>query len=129
MYIPHQAHKEKKKKRRNKMMRTPPLPQNKMIWGALRIGSVLNNACSLYAVGTDAEAEQVNKYFGKVAVSYPPPLVLNVEPVSDSHRFLELVITTAGGHFSCHLWNHVVRALRGGERVLLRMPSVGGGTT
>ena len=29
-------------------MRTPPLPQNKMIWGALRIGSVLNNACSLY---------------------------------------------------------------------------------
>ena len=49
MYIPHQAHKEKKKKRRNKMMRTPPLPRNKMIWGALRIGSVLNNACSLYS--------------------------------------------------------------------------------
>ena len=48
MYIPHQAHKKKKKKRRNKMMGTPPLPQNKMIWGALRIGSVLNNACSLY---------------------------------------------------------------------------------
>ena len=50
MYIPHQAHKKKKKKRRNKMMGTPPLPQNKMIWGALRIGSVLNNACSLYRV-------------------------------------------------------------------------------
>ena len=51
MYIPHQAHKKKKKKRRNKMMGTPPLPQNKMIWGALRIGSVLNNACSLYFWG------------------------------------------------------------------------------
>ena len=49
MYIPQQAHKKKKKKRRNKMMGSPPLPQNKMIciWGALRIGSVLNNACSL----------------------------------------------------------------------------------
>ena len=30
------------------MMATPPLSQIKMIWGALRIGSVLNNACSLY---------------------------------------------------------------------------------
>ena len=89
----------------------------------------MDDVFGTYAVGTDAEAEQVSKYFGKVAVSYPPPLVLNVEPVSDSHRFLELVINTAGGSFSCHLWNPVVRALRGGERVLLRMPSVGGGTT
>ena len=71
----------------------------------------------------------MSKYFGKVAVSYPAPLVLNVEPVSDSHRFLELVINTAGGSFSCHLWNPVVQALRGGDRVLLRMPGVGGGTT
>ena len=82
-----------------------------------------------YAVGNDAEADQVSKYFEKVAVSYPPPLVLNVEPASDSHRFLELVINTAGGNFSCHLWNPVVQALRGGARVLLRMPGVGGGTT
>ena len=68
----------------------------------------MDDVFGTYAVGTDAEAEQVNKYFGKVAVSYPPPLVLNVEPVSDSHRFLELVINTAGGSFSCHLWNPVV---------------------
>ena len=55
--------------------------------------------------------------------------MLNVEPVSNSHRFLELVINTAGGSFSCYLWNPVVQALSGGDRVLLRMPGVGGGTT
>ena len=70
-----------------------------------------------------------SEYFGKVAMSYPPPLVLNVEPVSDSHRFLEVMINTAGGSFSCRLWNPVVQALRGGDRMLLRMPGVGEGTT
>ena len=75
----------------------------------------MDDVFGTYAVGNDAEEEQVSKYFGKVAVSYPPPLVLNVEPASDSHRFLELVINTAGGNFSCHLWNPVVRALRGGD--------------
>ena len=82
-------------------------------------------------MGDDAEEKQVSEYFGKVAVSYHPPLVINVEPVSDSHRFLKLVINTAGGSFSCHLWNPVVhgQALRGGDRVLLRIPGVGGGTT
>ena len=49
----------------------------------------MDDVFGTYAVGNDAEEEQVSKYFGKVAVSYPPPLVLNVEPVSDSHRFLE----------------------------------------
>ena len=39
-------------------MGTPPLPQNKMIWGALRIGSVLNNACSLYTV------DQLKRFVG-----------------------------------------------------------------
>ena len=57
--------------------------------------------------------------------------MLNVEPVSDSHRFLDLMLntSTAGGNFSCRLWNPVVQALSTGERVLLRMPSAGGGTT
>ena len=55
--------------------------------------------------------------------------MLNVEPVSDSRLFLELMANTAGGNFSCRLWNPVVQALRGGERILLRMPGVGGGTT
>ena len=61
----------------------------------------MDDVFGTYAVGNDAE--EVSKYFGKVAVSYPPPLVLNVEPASDSHRFLELAINTAGGNFSCHL--------------------------
>ena len=77
----------------------------------------MDDVFGTYAVGDDAEAEQVSKYFGnlKVAVRYPPPLALTMEPVSDSHRFLELVINTAGGNFSCHLWNPVVQALRGGD--------------
>ena len=75
----------------------------------------------IHAVSDDAEEKQVSEYFGKVAVSYPPPLVLNVEPVSDSHQFLELMINTAGGSLSCRLWNPVVKALRGGDRMLLRI--------
>ena len=82
-----------------------------------------------YAVSNDAEEELVSEYFGRVAVGYPPTLVLNMEPLSDSHRFLELMVNTAGGNFSCRLWNPVVQALRSGERVRLRMPSVCGGTT
>ena len=80
-------------------------------------------------MSNDAEEKQVSEYFGRVAVSYPPTLVLNVAPVSDSHRFVELMVNTAGGDFSCLLWNPVVQALRGGDRMLLRMPSEGGGTT
>ena len=63
-------------------------------------------------------------------MSSPPPLVLNVEPLLclDSIRFLELMVVTAGGNLSCQLWNPVAQALRSGERLLLRMPRVGGGT-
>ena len=84
----------------------------------------------IYAVSNDAEEELVSEYFGQVAVSYPPQLVLNVEPVLDSHRFLELMhmVNTVGGNFSCRMWNPAVQALRSGERVLLQMPSAGGGT-
>ena len=39
------------------------------------------------------------------------------------------MVNAAGGNLSCHLWKPVVQALRSGEQVLLRMPSVGGGTT
>ena len=80
-------------------------------------------------MGDDAQEKQVSEYFEKVAVGYPRTLVLNVEPVSDSHWFLELMVNTAGGNFSCRLWNPVVQALRGGERMLLQMPGGGGGTT
>ena len=88
----------------------------------------MDDVFGIYAVSNDAEEKLVSEYFGRVAVGYPPTLVLNVEPVSDSHRFLELMVNTAGGNFSCRLWNPVVQALRGGERMLLRMPGVGGGT-
>ena len=73
-----------------------------------------------YAVGDDAEADQVSKYFGKVAVSYPPPLVLNVEPASDSHRFPELVINTAGGHLHGHT------KLRTCYVMIITMPAIAG---
>ena len=58
----------------------------------------------------------MREYFGRVAVDYPPLLVLNVEPVADSHRFLELMVNTAGGNFSYHLWNPAVQALRSGNK-------------
>ena len=45
----------------------------------------------MYAAHTDSEEEQVNKYFDKVATSYPPPQVLNVEATPNTLRFLELV--------------------------------------
>ena len=53
--------------------------------------------------------------------------MLNAEQPLDSLRFLELMVNTAGGNLSCQLWNPV--ALRRGARLLLRMPSVCGGTT
>ena len=70
----------------------------------------MDDVFGTYAVGNDAEdsEEQVSKYFGCELT--PPPLGLNVEPVSDSHRFLALVINTTGGNFSCHLWNPAVQA-------------------
>ena len=70
--------------------------------------NVMDDVFGIHAVSDGAEEKQVSEYFRKVAVSYPPPLVLNVEPVSDSHLFLGLVINTAGGSFSRHLWNPVV---------------------
>ena len=92
----------------------------------------MDDVFGIYAVSNDAEEEMVSEYFGRVAVSYPPTLLLDVESISGSHRFLELMVNTAGGTFSCRLWSPqvpVVQALRSGKRMLLRMPSVGGGTT
>ena len=54
----------------------------------------MDDVFGLYAVHTSSEEEQVNKYVERVSVSYPPPLVLNVEARSNTVRFLELVITT-----------------------------------
>ena len=64
---------------------------------------------------TDSEDKQVNTYFDKVATSYPPPLVLNVEAKSNTLRFLELVITTDGDRLSCRVWNSVARNTGSGE--------------
>ena len=68
-----------------------------LVWFVVRY---MDGVFGIYAVSNDADEEQVSEYFGRVAVRYPPPLVLNVEPVSDSHRFLELVVNTAGGNLS-----------------------------
>ena len=53
----------------------------------------MDDALGLCAVRTDSEEKQVNEHFDKVAVGYPPPLVLNVEANSHTLRFLEPVIT------------------------------------
>ena len=35
----------------------------------------MDGVFGIYAVSNDAEEKQVSKYFGNVAVSYPPPLL------------------------------------------------------
>ena len=44
----------------------------------------MDDVFGMYAVHTSSEEEQGNKYFDKVATSYPPPLVLNVEVKSNT---------------------------------------------
>ena len=60
MYIPHQAHKKKKRKGPFKMMATPTLRRFKMIWGPTPQAHILINACSLYAVLCAIMAHQYN---------------------------------------------------------------------
>ena len=88
----------------------------------------MDDVLGLYAVSTRTEEEQVNKYFERVAVSYPPPLVLNVEEKSNTLRFLELVITIDADKLSCRLWNSVARNTVGSNTVLTRLPMLIGGT-
>ena len=70
----------------------------------------------------------MNKYVDRVATSYSPPLVLNVEAKSNTLRFLELVITTDADRLSCRLWNYVARNTGGGDTALTRLPMLAGGT-
>ena len=90
----------------------------------------MDDVFGLYAaVHTDSEEKQVNEYFEKVATSYPPPLVLNVEAKSKTLRFLELVITVDADRLSCRLWNSVARNTGSGDTVLTRSPMPEGGTS
>ena len=84
----------------------------------------VDDVFGLYAVCTGSEEEQVNKYFDRVATSYPPhTLVLNVHVVAKSNtlRFLELVITIDADRLSCCLWNSVARDTGSGDTVLMRL--------
>ena len=69
----------------------------------------MHDVFGIYALSNDAEEELVSAYFGRVAVSYLPPLVLNVEPTSDSHQLLGLMhmVNTAGGNLGCRLWKPI----------------------
>ena len=91
----------------------------------------MDDVFGLYAVCTGSEEEQVNKYFDRVATSYPPhTLVLNVHVVAKSNtlRFLELVITIDADRLSCRLWNSVACNTGSGDTVLTRLPMLTGGT-
>ena len=70
----------------------------------------------------------MNEYFDKVATTYPPPLVLNVEPKSNTLRFQETVITGNADRLSCRLWNSVARNTGSGDTVLTRLLMMEGGT-
>ena len=63
----------------------------------------MDDVLSVYAVCTGSEEEQVNRYFERVATSYPPTLVLNVEATPNTVRFLEVVITVDADRLSCRL--------------------------
>ena len=107
------------------IMETKMEPGPELVGGMVRY---MDDVLGLYAVSTGTEEEQSNKYFERVAVSYPPPLVLNVEEKSNTLRFLELVITIDADKLSCRLWNSVARDTVGGNTVLTRLPMLIGGT-
>ena len=88
----------------------------------------MDDVFGLYAVHTNSEEEQVNEYFDRVAMSYPPTLMLNVEAKSNTVRLLELVITVDADRVSCRLWNSVARNTGSGDTVLTRLPMLAGGT-
>ena len=61
------------------------------------IGTVvryMDDVLGIYAVGSNAEEQLVMGHYGRIAVGYPPPLVLNVEQPANLHRFLELQLNT-----------------------------------
>ena len=83
---------------------------------------MMDDVLGLYAVHTGSEEEQVNGYFERVAPSYPPPLVLDVEAKSNTMRFLELVITINADRLSCRLRNSAARNTGSGDTVLTGLP-------
>ena len=96
------------------------------------IGTVvrfMDDVFGIYAVGNSAEEQLVMGHCGRIAVGYPPPLVLNVEQPANLHRFLELQLNTGRETLQCQLFNPVHSAARGGERVLQRLPEQGGTTS
>ena len=108
------------------MVETKMEPGPELVGGMFRY---MDDVLGLYAVCTGTEEEQVNKYFERVAVSYPPPpRVLDVEEKSNTLRFLELVITIDADKLSCRLWNSVARNTGSGATVLTRLPMLIGGT-
>ena len=108
------------------MVETKMEPGPDLAGGVLRYMNVVFGLC---AVHTSSEEEQVNKYFDKVVMSYPPPLVLNVEAKSNTLRFRELVITIDADRLSCRLWNSVACNSGSGDTVLTRLPMLAGGTS
>ena len=108
------------------MVETNMEPGPDLISGMVRY---IDDVLGLYAVCTGTEDEQVNECFERVALSYPPPLVLNVEAKSNTLRFLELVITIDADRLSCRLWNSVARNTGSGDTVLTRLPMLKGGTS
>ena len=63
-------------------------------------------------VGSSAEEQLVMEHYGRIAVGYAPPLVLNVEQSANLHRFLELQLNTGGEALRCQLLNPVYSAAK-----------------
>ena len=64
------------------------------------IGTVvrfMDDGFGIYAMGNSAEEQLVRKYYGGIAVGYPPPRVLTLEQPAGLCRFLEVELNTGGG--------------------------------
>ena len=89
----------------------------------------MDDVFGIYAVQTDDEEKMVRDWFKTVGSGYPPPLQLNVEAESNTVRFLELVIATAGPELSCSLFNKAADDLMNGRPVRQRLSEFGGGAS
>ena len=77
----------------------------------------------IHLVGSSAERQLVMEHYGRIAVGYPPPLVLNVEQPASLHRFLELQLDTGGEIVRWQLLNPVYWAATARERDRARATS------
>ena len=88
----------------------------------------MDDVVGVMAVSTEEEEARARRWFDRVKKCYPAPLVLNVEPESETTRFLEMVVVTRGPHITCNLHSNYMEAVKSRSLFIPRLPQPGGGT-